>query len=478
MILKGYLFSVLYAALCLALGFGLYKLGVPKKITRKLVHILVGFEWIILYHYMGAGWHFFFVCLLFLVILAIAHRKKLMPMISSDGDNSPGTVYYALAMTIMSLITVIVPDMILPFGIGVCCTSLGDGFAGLLGQCISSSKNGKIYGNKTIYGTSFNFIVCAIATGVFSRAFFLDLQIWHIFAIAFFATELELFTGRGLDNISITLGTSFLTYLSLTVKGSADYIVPILLTPLIIVFAKKKKALTVDGIIAAVFLDVIISVTLGNRGFIILLLFFVGGIITDKIKKTYKKTRQKDKSASECRDSLQVIANGGVAAVCALLFFITKDIAFLVAFAASLAEALADTAASGIGVLYGKAFDPFRMKPCHPGVSGGMSLVGTASSLAGACVIGITSCAFGMLSILEALIVIFAAFFGAIFDSFLGSLVQVKYKCRVCGSIVENKEHCDTKTEKISGLSFVTNDTVNFLGTLFTAIIAYITNKM
>lgn len=472
MIIKGYIFSVLYAVLCLAFGLVLYKLGTPKKITRKLVHILVGFEWIILYHFMGPGWHFLFVCLFFLTILFFAYKRKLMPMIASDGENAPGTVYYALAMSIMALITIFLPDMLLPFGIGVCCTSLGDGLAGLLGQCMSSPKNLKIYGKKTIYGTLFNFIVCATATGVFNAHFALGLQSWHIVSIALFATGLELFTKKGLDNISITLGASFLAYFFVNFQGAENYFIPILFTPIIIVFARDKNALTTGGILAAIVLDVTVSLTLGNVGFLLLLLFFVGGIITDKIKQRHKKAGQKNKS--ECRDSLQVMANGAVSAVCSVLYFATGEKAFLVAFVASLAEALADTSASGIGVLAGKAFDPFRMKTCPVGASGGMSILGTLSSAIGAMIISIVAFAFDVVSIEESLIAALAAFLGAIFDSFLGSLLQVKYRCPVCKAIIEKTEHCGSKTVKHSGLAFVTNDTVNFLGTLFAAFLTYL----
>ena len=160
MIIKGYLFSIIYAVLCLALGFGLYKLRCQKAVTRKVVHILMGFEWFILYHFFGGGIHFLLVCLLFLAVLIISHYKKLLPMIESDSDNSLGTVYYAVAMSVMAAITLFVPDMLLPFGIGVICTSLGDGFAGLIGGVLSSRINGKIYGNKTIYGSIFNFLFC------------------------------------------------------------------------------------------------------------------------------------------------------------------------------------------------------------------------------------------------------------------------------------------------------------------------------
>ena len=104
MILKGYLFGIGYALVCLLLSLALYKFGLPKKYTRKVVHILVGFEWMILYHFMGAGVHFLAVCIIFLVLLTVAYKGKLMPMISSDSDNAPGTVYYAIAMTGVALL--------------------------------------------------------------------------------------------------------------------------------------------------------------------------------------------------------------------------------------------------------------------------------------------------------------------------------------------------------------------------------------
>lgn len=490
MIFKGYLFSVLYAFLCLGLALLVYKLGAPKKITRKIVHILVGFEWVILYTFFGPGLHFLSVCLLFLVILAIAYRGNLMPMISSDGDNAPGTVYYALAMSIMGTITVFLPEMIIPFGIGVFCTSFGDGLAGLVGQSIGAKWNVKVYGNKSLVGALTNFITCLAVAAFFSYRFEMGLSIWHCIAIAILALEFELFTGFGLDNVSITLGTSLLSYAFVNFDATANYIVPILLTPAIIAFAHKKKALTVDGIIAAIMLDATVSITLGNLGFCLLFAFFGFGIIADKIKKHYKKIGQskklrKDKKANqthkittECRDSIQVFANGFTAGVCAVLFVVTKNRAFLIAFVASLSEALADTMASGIGVISGKAFDLFRMKPCRPGLSGGMSILGTSASLVGAVIIAAIALAFGAISAIEALIVVAAAFLGAVFDSFLGSLVQVKYKCPSCNSITEKKEHCGLPTVKHSGITFIDNDVVNLMGTIFATAVAFLITSL
>lgn len=472
--IKGCIFSAFYALICLVLAYVLYKLGVPKKITRKVVHILIGFEWFILYHFVGAGWQFLLVCLGFTLILLISHRKSLLPMISSDGDNAPGTVYYGIAMSIMALITLFVPSMILPFGIGVCCTSLGDGFAGLIGQCVNTKWNIKIYKSKSIVGTLTNFIVCFVSALLFSRVFELPLSVWHCLGISFLATQLELFTGHGLDNVTITLGTSALAFLFINLQGSGNYILPILLTPLIIVFAQEKKALTTGGIIAAVLVDIAVSLTLGNLGFSLLLAFFVGGIITDKIKKQRKKAGQNSKKKSECRNHIQVLANSLPAVVCSVIYFFTGERALLVAFVAAFCEALADTSASGVGALSPAAFDPFRMRKCKVGLSGGMSVIGTFASLVGSVIIALIALALGGINFVEAVIAAFAGFMGGIFDSFLGSLLQAKYKCAICGEVVEKREHCSSETQKISGFSFVTNDLVNLQGTLFAAVLALI----
>ncbi len=474
MVLKGYLFSLLYAFLCLGIGLGLYKIKVDKKITRKLVHILVGAEWLILYHFVGVSIHFLIVCLFFLLVLWISHRKNLMPMISSDGDNAPGTVYYALAMTVMAGICLVLPDMMLFFGIGVFCTSLGDGLAGIVGYGFNPDRtpNIRIFGNKSLFGTLITFIACFGVTYAFDAYFSLGLKAWHIVAIALFATELELVTGRGLDNITVTLGSSFLAYSFFAFSSVENYIVPILLTPAIIAFAKKKKALTTGGIIAALAVDIAISITLRSFGFCILLAFFAGGIIVDKIKKKTQKTKQNVENVEKrgsCRDHIQVLANALVATVCAALYFFFDSRVFLIAFVASLAEALADTAASGVGALSGQAYDIFRRRPCQVGLSGGMSLLGTLASVVAALLVGVLALAFGEINLTEMSIITLAAVLGAFFDSLLGSLAQVKYKCSVCGSVVEREQHCGEPAVRYSGIPFVNNDLVNLASTLFAA---------
>ncbi len=467
MILKGYLFSILYGVICLAFAAVLHKVGVAKRITRKVVHILVGFEWVILYHFVGASYHFLAVCLAFLVLLTVVYKKRLMPMIESEGDNAPGTVYYAVAMSIMAALTLFVPKMILPFGIGVFCTSLGDGLAGLVGQSIPTKLNPKVFGEKSLAGAVVNLFTCFGVAMFFSARFGMELSAFECVAIAVLALELELFAVRGLDNVTITLGTSLLAFAFCNFGEIDNYIIPILLTPALVAFVQKKRALDAGGILAAIILDVAVSLSLGNDGFLILLSFLIGGLITDKIKKKADKTGQ-----SERRNFVQVVSNGGVGAIFALAFLITKQDAFVVGFCASFAEALADTAASGIGAFSKNTLDPFRMKKCECGLSGGMSLVGTLASVLGALVITLISVALGAVNLFGAVVIVTAGVAGCIFDSFLGSLFQVKYICTSCKKITEKKTHCGEKTAYYRGIKFVDNNLVNFLGTLFAALLA------
>ena len=468
MLLEGYLSGIGYGLVCLLLALILYKLGVPKKYTRKVVHILVGFEWVFLYHFLGAGVHFLAVCLAFLVLLIVAYKGKLMPMIASEGDNAPGTVYYAVAMSGVAIVGCFLPDVMLPFGVGIFCTSVGDGFAGLVGQLIKS-KNPKVYANKSLFGTLANFICSFLCAFIMSWACNMGLSVWQSLAIATLSTLLELVVGKGLDNIAITWGVTALTYAFMYFPHINNYIIPIICTPLVVIFALSKRALTGWGVFAAICVDLAISITLGNYGFVLLMTFFTVSVLIDKIKKHAKHAGRDEELKGDCRDHMQVLVNGLIPALCAVLYFFSRNPAFGVAFVASLAEALADTAASGVGAFSKSTFDLFRMKPCKKGMSGGMSVIGTLTSLGGAALVSAVALAFGAVDFRLALVAFGAAFAGALFDSFLGSVFQVKLKCTVCSELTEKHEHCGAKTAHAGGLTLIDNDVVNLLSALFAA---------
>ncbi len=473
MLALGYIGSLLYGVLCLAISMVAYKLGLPKKYTRKIVHILVGFEWVILYHTLGVGIHFIAVCLIFTTLLAVTYKKSLMPMISSESDNAPGTVYYGISMTVMAIASCFIEGFVFAFGIAVFCTSIGDGMAGVIGSSLSKI-NPKIYKNKSLIGTLSAFAFSFVSIYVFGLIYDLNLKISYALAIALLASGLELITEYGLDNITLPLGVATLSYLLLFVNGTVSYIIPIILTPFVVAFAIEKRILTKKGVAFALLLDLIVSFALGNFGFVLLLEFLLLSVAVDKLKKYLKKTKDEISKRGEHRDEIQVLSNGIIPALMALLYWASGNYAFIVGYNVALAEAFSDTCASGIGGISQKAFDPFKMKKVPSGLSGGMSIPGTLASVIAPFIFLLVSVAFGIIDFkVWALCAAFAAA-GAIFDSFIGSVFQCKFRCNVCGIITEKNIHCETDTKLVSGFRCVTNDVVNLVSALISSILSII----
>ncbi|MBE6534546.1 MAG: DUF92 domain-containing protein [Ruminococcaceae bacterium] len=471
MIFWGYATSLLYGVLCLLLSVFAYKLGMPKQYTRKIVHILVGFEWVILYHFFGVGMHFLTVCLIFTALLAVTYRKKLFAMISSDSDNAPGTVYYGLSMTVMAVASLFLEDFVFAFGVAVFCTSFGDGLAGVFGS-LFKKLNPKLYKNKTLVGTISAFLFSFASVLAVSQIYSLGLTVTEACAIALFAAGIELISEFGLDNVFLPIGTAILTYLFMRGDFIMEYIIPIVLTPFIVALASSARLLTKKGILIALALDLAVSVSLGNFGFVLLLSFLLLSVLVDKIKKKFKKKKDEVTRKSGARDSVQVVANGIIPAIFAILYLITGKYIFIIAYCTALTECFADTVASGFGMLSRRAFDPFRMKRVEVGISGGMSFLGTFSSLIFAFLFSLIPLAFGILSIELCVFCAACAFFGAVIDSMLGSLLQAKYKCEKCSIITEKDLHCDSKTTLISGIKWINNDAVNLISCIFASILS------
>ncbi len=61
---------------------------------------------------------------------------------------------------------------------------------------------------------------------------------------------------------------------------------------------------------------------------------------------------------------------------------------------------------------------------------------------------------------------------GSLCDSLLGATVQQIYTCVVCQKETEKKLHCGQPTRPLKGISWINNDLVNFLASLFGGLVA------
>ena len=248
----------------------------------------------------------------------------------------------------------------------------------------------------------------------------------------------------------------------------------ILLSSALAGLALWKKALTTGGLILAWVLAVIITCCGGFSAFIVLAAVFVFTIAAGKISGKVREIVERELHAKTGkRDAVQILCNVFVGALCLLLNALTRRDVFLWAYGGAMAASLADSMASELGVLSKHSpRDILTLRPVQKGLSGGVTLTGLAASLLGAVVIG------GLCLLLRGAVpailpdVAAAGFFAAVCDSILGSALQVKYRCPVCGALTEKKKHCDAPGSPERGLPRITNDTVNFINNVLGALAA------
>ncbi len=203
----GYLFAVI-----LGVGFLYKKLGFEPELSRKLIHILICFTWLVLYKFFEGSWQILVMPVSFVVINALSMKYKFFSGMEREGEKStPGTVYYALAITALMALSLIYPKTILPSGAAVFALSFGDGAAAIAGLYLGKYSP-KISKNKSLVGTAACFVFASLGIWLLSLIVPLELTFWQIAALGLLTSALEL-VGFGLDNFSITFGVTALATL-------------------------------------------------------------------------------------------------------------------------------------------------------------------------------------------------------------------------------------------------------------------------
>ena len=195
---------------------------------------------------------------------------------SSAQDNAKGTVFYAVSMTLMASASFFLPEFLPYFGIAVLATSVGDGFGGVLGQAVKQKH--RLYKNKTLVGTLAVFLFTALSVLLFDLGFSLPLTVFEILAISLLCAGVELLSTHGLDNIFVPLSVSLFSYLLATdVLDTMQF--ALAFAPLLVALTVEKKKLTRNGALSAVLLDLIVALAFGDRGFLVIAIFFALSLV-------------------------------------------------------------------------------------------------------------------------------------------------------------------------------------------------------
>ena len=244
--------------------------------------------------------------------------------------------------------------------------------------------------------------------------------------------------------------------------------------------AYRAHSLSKSGAWGALVEGTIIFGLGGWKWAVLLMAFFISSSALTRLFGKKKASLNEKFDKGGIRDIGQVLANGAIASIFAILHFFFPSVSWTwLAFAASLAAVNADTWATELGVL-NPTFPRLitSWKPVERGTSGAVSIYGTLAAAGGAAFIAILGALLGpACQIWTNLgIIVLAGLLGSMFDSLLGATVQAIYRCPQCGK--ETEKHplhtCGTGTVQVRGWSWLNNDLVNLGCALMGAVIGMI----
>lgn len=480
----GVLISLLYVGAALAVGeLARRRFSVPRGAARKFVHVAAGlwvFGTLALFE---SRW---FAALPAAVSIAgnyLAARRRLFAA-TEEKEGQYGTVWFPASFLLLILLAWDRPEAILA---GMLAMTLGDTAA----EAVGARWGRHPYaiwgrGQKSWEGS----LAMAAATGCALVAIDLPPAVAVIGAIV--GAAAEALGPRGLDNLWVPLAVGAVVYWSpgLPVTQIAIGAVCALMIGM---GGYMRGSLSPSGVLGALVTGALVFGLGTTAGAVALVAFFVSSSLLGRVLHRRTVSLETDYAKGGRRDLGQALANGGVAAACAVLYALTGDGAWAVALLGSLAAANADTWATELGGAFGGVPRLITsLRPVPAGTSGGITLAGLAASVAGAGFIagsGLITAAVtvspetalaasrpaypflpaGFLAIMAGGVA------GSLLDSLLGATVQAMYWCPACMRQTERAVHgCGTETVHLRGLPWLGNDAVNLLATAFGAGVSYL----
>lgn len=453
--------------------------------NRKFVHILTG----VLIFFAPVVFirknPILFISAFFVMINFVAYKRDWLVAIHGTARRSYGTVYYPLALFILTFLfwdkssTLVVASM-MPMVIG-------DAMAGIVGETLKKPHEYVMARDKKSFEGTCAMFLFSFASLVFTYWFYhlrvtdvnlrledTTLSVVALLCVSLFVTAWEAISSRGLDNLIVPLTTAFGLFFCFYPQstGSAErFIMATILSIGISVASFRFKFLRASGAVAAFILALIIFSIGAWMWTVPILTFFLLSSLLSKIGAKKKLSANSIVEKDHVRDYMQVVANGGIPAVVALLYFFFFNLEWYIVYLASIAAVTADTWSTEIGMMSKR--DPcniLNLKREQSGTSGAISIPGLAGGVLGTFIIALSSLPFliPMITYRDVIIsivviVVAAGCIGNIADSVLGASIQGEYLCANCNQRTEKKIHCGHQTGLVRGLHWLNNDVVNML---------------
>lgn len=218
-----------------------------------------------------------------------------------------------------------------------------------------------------------------------------------------------------------------------------------------------KKLLTPTGLCHAWFLGVLIWGSLGWRGYVVVLFYFIVGSAVTRVGMVQKEAEGIAEKRSGARGPENVWGSALTAALCALGILVVPTFKvetglitylLLLGYVASFSTKLSDTCASEIGKAYGKRTYLITTLQAVPrGTEGAISLEGTLAGVVGSTAIAFLGWGVGIIDLLGVVFCVIAAFIATNLESVIGATLQAQ-------------------------IEWLTNEVVNIVNTLIGAVAA------
>ena len=261
----------------------------------------------------------------------------------------------------------------------------------------------------------------------------------------------------------------------------------LVLSLLIAFLAWRRDSLSQSGAVGALVVGTLIFGLGGWVWGVLLAVFFISSSLLSHFKEREKAAVAEKFEKGHRRDMGQVLANGGLGAVIALLSVVVPESAvptgtWFFLFLGVMATVTADTWATELGTLSkGAPRLITNGRSVEVGTSGGVSPLGTGVSFAGGLLIGLMA---GLLAPVSGLLPWSAALplaligalsgaAGSLIDSLMGATIQQIYYCDTCQKETERSLHrCGTTTRPLRGWAWMHNDMVNLISSLGGGLVA------
>lgn len=210
------------------------------------------------------------------------------------------------------------------------------------------------------------------------------------------------------------------------------------------------RAVTFSGAIAGFLITGFVCLGAGVPAFFTVFTVFVLTFIATRLGYT-RKQQLGAAEHHEGRRASQIFANLGAAAMCvAPMLFFPSARGLLIGMVAALAEAAADTVSSELGQAFNdRPLLLTTLEPVAPGTNGAVSLIGSLTGFAAACIVAAVAVSAGLMYAHWFWLVVVAATLGMFVDSLLGATIE--------------------------GPNRLDNDAVNFSSTSFAAFLVLLT---